>query len=270
MALKRGLGVLALILGLLGLTACGAVGIGAWIGGARLAAATGNLFDKMDAAFVGIHERVAQTQARVSDLKITAEGIQQDLGHRVQQETMQQVAARMQIEAKSAQLAEALAKADQWLELAANSTELLQQVLLAGLPAGTAENSARGSRLLEELSVLRQGLAEAKEMTARLQPLTTPGGVETAIFQRRDEVAQVAIRLLATFGVLDSRLEQFQRRVAETQVEARHRETKIKRWIFLASTSIVLLSAWLAAGQFCLCRQGWQGMRRSVCVQEWK
>jgi uncharacterized protein (TIGR03067 family) len=75
--------------------------------------------------------------------------------------------------------------------------------------------------------------------------------------------AQLAVRVAATLGLIDSRLKKLENGLLETQGNFQGLETRALRWILVATVGITLLAIWMAGGQAALCLLAWTGLRRT-------
>ena len=71
--------LLALLLGFLGVVACGAGTAVVWSAGSRLSRTNEKVFDQIDESLGNVRDRVLDAQQRVQESKITTEDIQQNL-----------------------------------------------------------------------------------------------------------------------------------------------------------------------------------------------
>jgi hypothetical protein len=260
---KRLLNLLALFLGFIGLVGCFALVVGVWIISARLSQVTENLFGKLDGSLVVVRERVAQTHDRVEASKITTEGIEKTLKDWTKREADERLALRLNAAEKTERLASTLQQADHWLEVSESSVELVQQALSMGSLAGAPMDTTSVDGLIEEIASFRSQLAEATEFVARIHERTAEASEEKSLEERIEQAVQLALRVVATLGSIDSRLEKFENRLSETQKNLQGLKTKTRRWILVVTIGITLLMVWMAAGQVALCLLAWNGLRRT-------
>jgi hypothetical protein len=117
--------------------------------------------------------------------------------------------------------------------------------------------------LIEEIASFRSQLAEATEFVARIHERTAEASEEKSLEERIEQAVQLALRVVATLGSIDSRLEKFENRLSETQKNLQELKTKTHRWILVVTIGITLLMVWMAAGQVALCLLAWNGLRRT-------
>ncbi len=259
----RILRLLTLLFGLLGLAGCIAAIVGNWSVSARLSQATENVFGTIDRSLVVVLERVAQTQDRVEAAKITTEDIEKTLKDWAKREAGERLALRFDVAEKTDQLASTLQQADHWLEISEASVELVQRALSMGSSTGAPTDTTSVDRLIAEIASLRTQLGDTIEVVARIHERVTKTGEEKLLGRRLEQTLQLALRVVATLGLLDSRLEKFENRLAETQNNLQGQKIRTLRWILVVTIGITLLMVWMAAGQIALCLLAWNGLRRS-------
>jgi hypothetical protein len=260
---KRILSLLALLLGLVGLAASTVAIVAIWSVSARLSRVTENVFERIDGSLVVVRERVAQTRERVEAARITTEGIERTLRDWTKREARDRLTSRLGVEEKAERLASGLQQADHWLTFSESSVQLVQQALALANSTGAPVETEPADRLLEELASLRVQLTQVTESVERIRERTAEAGGEKLLKERIDQAVRLALRVIATLGSIDSRLEDFGKRLSETRTEARNLKTKTPLWIRIATIDITLLILWMAAGQFLLFLHGWQGTRKS-------
>jgi hypothetical protein len=72
--------------------------------------------------------------------------------------------------------------------------------------------------------------------------------------ERIKQAAQLTLRVIASLGSLDSRLEEFAVRLSVAQNQLQGFKTGIKWRIQVATIGVTLLIVWMAVGQLALCR----------------
>ncbi len=87
---------------------------------------------------------------------------------------------------------------------------------------------------------------------------------ERPLKERLEQAAQLAVRVAATLGTIDSRLDKFTNRLSQTQEALRKLKAKTLRRIWLATFAVMLLILWMAAGQVALAFYGWQSLRQDL------
>jgi len=262
---KRILAILALFFGAVGLVASLAVIVAFWIVHARIDHATEEVFDAVDESVIAVRERVGQARDRVIESRITLEKVEKSLKQWTQREATERLterlAERLEIAEKAERLASALQQADRWLEVSESSVALVQRVASIGDSNGAPIDTSTLDEVTAEIAVLRGKLAEATEFLATIQNRLS-GNEEASLREQIEQAAELALRIVATLGTLDERLDAFGDRLAEVQVELRELETRTLRWVLLGTLVLTLLAAWMAAGQAALCAVGWRAWRR--------
>ncbi len=163
----RTLRLAALSLGFIGLIACSLALVGVWKVAAGLRETTGRLFDKFDSALEAVQGRAVQTRERLEASKVTAEEISQRVQDWTRREAVDRVALRLDVEAKTERLETAMQQADEWLDFAASSVELMQRALSMASSAGAPADPAAADGLVEDLALVRTKLAEAADVRER-------------------------------------------------------------------------------------------------------
>jgi hypothetical protein len=105
-------------------------------------------------------------------------------------------------------------------------------------------------------------LKEASESVGRIRESSSEAAADGPREEGFNQVVQLAVRVIATLGSMDSRCESLGKRLAEIQAKARGAKIKATRWIRMTAIGVTLLIGWLAAGQGALCVFGWKGLRR--------
>ena len=245
------------LLGLLGVVVCVAAAVLVWFVGSRLSQANEKLFAAIDNSLAASRERVIGAQKRVQEAKITGEDVRQGVENWMRKEATQQLAARLEVDQKAERLAAGLEQADRWLEVSGASLSGAQGALQM---VGSLRKSADGANvdaLLERLDVVRSQLKQSTETVGAIRERLARTSEGMTREERIRQVAQLALRLLATLGEIDSRLEQFADGLEERQTRVQQLKRQTHTYIVAAQISAGLLIAWMAAGQVCLWRYGW-------------
>jgi len=245
--------------GLLGLVGCLAVIVAAWQVGARVNDVAAQAFDTVDETLVVVEQRVTQSRAQVKSLALTAQGIEQGLKDWVEEEAQARVGERFDVERQSERLKAGLEQVDAWLELAESSVQLVDRALEVGNALGMALPRDSSGRLLNELARLRAQLDEVEEPVEQIRERARDMVEEKTRQQRVEQMVQLAVRVMATFGAIDPGLDQLERRLTEFQSATRRARAATTGWVRAASIGVTLLVGWMAAGQGALCVLGWRG-----------
>jgi hypothetical protein len=258
---KRFLCLLALFLGILGTVACIAAIFFALSVNFRLCRATDRLFEKLESTRDRAQDRVNKIRERVDAAKLTTLDIDKSLQDWAKKAAAERVAVRLEIAKKSERLGPALEQAGQWLEASGSACELIEQGLSIAASAGAVTDTARIDALIEDLKDLRAKIAEVEEAAARIRDWTAQKSEPESAGRRIDQVVELAVRVAATLGTFDSRLDKFDDRLARAKEELQESKAKTLRRIHIATAAVMLLVLWLAAGQIALTYVGWRGVR---------
>ena len=264
MPLKPLLSLLALSLGFLGVVVCGAGIAAVWSAGSRLSRANENVFDGIDESLVVVRNRVLGARRRVQESKITTEDVEQSLRNWTRRETSKRLESRLTVGKNAEQLALAFQQADQWLELSGVSIQSVQRALELGSSIGAPVDATLVDPMLEKLASLRGQLKRATETADGIRERAAEIAEGESVEERIDQAVQLALRLVATLGELDSHLRESAEILTETQAKAQHLKSKTHLCIVTAQIGAVLLIAWMAAGQACMGLLGWKKRQTHV------
>ena len=125
-------------------------------------------------------------------------------------EATERLASRLEVENKTERLAVGLRQADVWLEISGASLQGVQQALEAASSLGARRGCLRSStpcsrRLGAVRSQLKQSIETVDAIRERLNEALHGETLE----ERLQRFAQLALRVVATLGEIDSRLGQF-------------------------------------------------------------
>ncbi len=260
--LTRLLPLLATVLGLLGTVVCVAAIAVVWFAGSRLSETNEIAFDRIDNALAAVGVRVGDAQTRVEESKITTEDIRQSVRSWTGKEANERLASRLDVEEKAQRLVAGLQQADVWLEASGASMQRVQQALVMGSSLGAPVNAELVDPLLEQLGEVRGRLQQTTETVDGIRERVTKTTEDNGLEGRVDELAQLAVRVVATLGEVDSRLGESAVKVADAQTNAQQLGSKTHTYIVAMGICAVLLIAWMMAGQVALCRYGWKGYRQ--------
>ena len=155
-----------------------------------------------------------------------------------------------------------LQDADHWLELSASSVELVRRALSMASVAGAPADPAAVDGLIEEMAFLRTQLAEATDFVTRLRDCTGEKSGAKPRDQRIRQAAELAVRVAATLGTIDSRLDRLVDRLSQMRENSRELRVTTLRRIWLGTIAVMMLVLWMGAGQVALSLHGWQGLDR--------
>ena len=255
----------ALGLGLVGSLACIAAIIALWSASARLRHTTEVVFARVDGSLVNIQERVERTQERVKASAITTESVASSLNEWTKREAVQRLAQQVNLAEKSDNLRFAMQQADNWLELSASSAQSVQQALSLISELGVQIDTGTIDAVIEEINSLRSQLADATELVENLHDRTAAMVEETPPEERIEQAVKLGVRVIATLGSIDSRIEKFKNRLLEAQKNSQALNTKTIKWIWVVTIAIMTLIIWMAAGQVALSYLAWNRLRSKRC-----
>jgi hypothetical protein len=259
-ATKRLLPLTTLSLGGIGVVVCVAGILGVLLVGSRLNRTADNVFTQIDSCFATVRDRFAGIRERVQAAKITSQDIEQGLKDWTKKQANDRLISRLEVEERAEQLASGLQQADQWLEFSESSIQLVQQALEVGKSTGAPVDTDAADRLLEDLASLRIQLTQATESAERIRARTAKAGEANLLEEDINPAIQLALRVIATLGSIDSRLEELGNSLSETRTKVQSLRTRYFRWMRIATIGIILLISWMAAGQCSLCLHGWQSL----------
>ena len=156
-----------------------------------------------------------------------------------------------------------LAEADHWLEIASSSVDILQKALSLGSSCGVPLDSETVDALPQEIAALRRKLSEATEFVAGIKQRTTEPNAEESLQEPIQKALELSLRVVATLGSVDARLQEFEKELAATQTKLHDWRTRTLGWLLVATIGITLLSLWMAAGQAALFRVAQRRVRRT-------
>ncbi len=102
----------------------------------------------------------------------------------------------------------------------------------------------------------RQSLANASERLAdvqrRLAEIRQKRGVDVNL----SEITKLSLGMVAKLDVVQAQIAAFRSRLDETKSRSAQFQDRIRSWILAGECLILLLIAWVGAGQFCLLLEG--------------
>jgi len=258
---KRLVAFLAVALGLLGLGACAAGGYAVWRAEVRLQRANDWSFDLIDRGLGAVEDRVRRTQDRVDQSRITTSEITQNLRDWATRKTADRLVTRLEIAARSEQLAGQLHVADLWLASSADSVRDFQELLELGRSFGAEVDPAALDDVLATLASIRGQFHEAEQSVAEVREFARAVGGE-ADEHRVARVLKLVARVLVTITEIGPRLERLADRIADIRTNARKIQTKTSNRIRWTAVGCTLILVWIGAGQLALCLWGRRDWRR--------
>jgi hypothetical protein len=234
------------------------VAVAVWSTSSRLSQANENIFARIDKSLAAARDRVLAAQKRVQESKVTMEDIEQSVRNWTRKEAGERLTSRLELEKRAERLAASLRQADTWLELSGASIQGVQQVIEVATSLGARVDTSMVDTLLERLAALQRQLKQSTETIDAIHEQLAKTADGKALDERINQVAQLALRVVATLGQTDSRLGEFSDRLADTQGKGERLKNKTDLYITIAQISAFLLVAWMTAGQISLYRSGWK------------
>ena len=212
-------------------------------------------------SLTAVGERTKKVEARVNEAKLTAGEVQTRLTHLAGRQAGQALAERFEVAGKAARVTAGLEQADAWIDASAATVEAAQHALELAGKLGVDVKSDQLEGPLEVLAELQTKLQGAIE-TAEIIRGRAAGDDDGALKERLEQAARLALRIVATLGIVQSRLETLHERIDKTKVELPDVEARVIVWINLIAVGLTVLLLWMLAGQLALFHFGWTGLRR--------
>ncbi len=261
---KRLLGLILIGLGAIGMAACLTGIVGLWIGASRLQQVNSRLFHQVDQFIVQVDQRATQAQNAVGGTRDLVEALKRTLRESAAELLAGRVASLPEIDNIERRLASAMERTDELLEVSASTAELIEQ-LLATIGAVASERNADlqgSSDLMATIRSTRESLANASERLAdvqrRLAEIREKRGVDVNLA----EITKLSLGMVAKLDVVQAQIAAFRGRLDESKSRSAQFQHRIRIWILVGQGLILLLIAWVSAGQFCLLLQGRRLLRR--------
>ncbi|MCC9607821.1 hypothetical protein LOC68_03170 [Blastopirellula sp. JC732] len=256
---KRILSIIGLIFGTIGVIACTVVIFYIWSVSFRLADATVTLFDVGDKMLHGAGERVEQIDSRVQSLKITTNEIEQTAKNWVKKEAAEAVGSKLHVQEKAEALLVELDKAEKWLEITEQSALVMQHGIDVTQSLGLNVDVEPAQKLMTEIDGIQTQLDEGLEIARNISQRVAELGDEKLETNATEQIAKLALRVTATLGLIDGRIEQIKGALQKLEVALYHYEKEVLMWVNLTAWGLTFLFVWLGAGQGALCYLGWRG-----------
>jgi len=222
---------------------------------------TESLFASADRSLVAVRQRVLQTHERVADAKITAADVEKSLKDWTRRQVGERLVLKSSAAEKTQKVASTLQQADLWLEVAESSTALFGELLAVAM-VENPRTSTSIDHLSGEITDLRKELTQARQFIDGLNERIADSSDEKSLSQRVEQAAQLAVRVVATLGSVDSRLGKLEERLSAAKERLHDLDASAQRWIFVATIGATLLVLWMMVGQAALCRLAWHGPGR--------
>ncbi len=261
---KRLSGLILVGLGAIGMAVCLAGIAGLWIGASHLQRINSRLFRQVDQLIVQVDQRATQAQNAVGGTRELAEALKRTLKESATELLAGRVASLPEIENIERRLASAMKRTDELMEVSASTAELLEELLAAtGAIAPERNVDQQGSSdLMATIRSARESLANASERLAdvqrRLAEIRQKKGVDVNL----SEITKLSLGVIAKLDVVQAQIAAFRSRLDETKSQSAQLQERIRRWILAGECLILLLIAWVSAGQFCLLLQGRRLLRQ--------
>jgi hypothetical protein len=260
MIFRRAIGLVALVFGLVGVGACGAGAYGAWWMQSRLNRANDKVFDAVDRGLAAVQERIPVAKQRVQQAKLTTDEVSAALRVWAAKKAQERVVAKLEIDRRAEKLSGHLQAVDLRLDASTMAVRDVRRLLEVGQDLGASVDPTSTDDVLELLAALRNSLNEAEQTVAEVREFASPDRASPE--EQLIRLAQLLVRVLATFVEVDSRLDQCSARLAELRVEAQQRKERTSSYILRGALVCYGLLAWMATAQAALCRWGWSLLRR--------
>ena len=265
MTVWRLVAVLALVSGLVGLTACAAGVYAVWRVESRVQYVNDRVFDLFDDGLSTIRERVRRAADRVRQSRLTSDEVVRALKDRTVLEARNRLITQLEIENRAEKLAGQIRTADVWLDTSQQTARDVRQLLELSRTLGARVDAAALDEVLDSLTSLRDTLAQAEQSVEELRLFAA--NVNIPEEDRLARIAAVAARVAATLLEIAPRLDRLEARLAERQDDSRRLGETAGRWIRWTAIACTAILVWVAAGQLCLCgwgRRRWRGGRQAV------
>jgi chromosome segregation ATPase len=175
----------------------------------------------------------------------------------------EQVASLPEIDNLERRLAAAMERVDGLVEVSASTVELIEQLLATiGVIASERSVDLEGSSdLTATIRATRESLANASERLADVQRRLADIRQKRDVDVNLSEITKLSLGIVAKLDVVQEQISALRIRLDETQSRLAQFKDMIGNWIFRGQCLILLLIAWVGAGQYCLLLQGWRMLR---------
>lgn len=260
--MRRLLCFVVLLLGALGVLASLVAVIAIWSVHARTRRATDEVFARIDGALVVVRERTGQAADRVRSSTITTQGVAEGLKQWTAQQAGQELAERLQVVENSDKLRAGMQQAGAWLDVADSSARLAQQALEFATSLGAQIDTRSVDGLIDEIAALKRELGDATSLAENLREQAVALAEGQAPPDRGEQAVQLALRVAATLGTVDARLDRFGGKLSQAQQNMQALHSQTLSWISLATFVATVLIGWMGLGQLALCWVAWNGLHR--------
>ncbi len=254
---KRSARMLAFLFGGLGVLGCLAAVIGIWYVDDRLCETTVALTDRLDGSLDRVHDGIDHATQRLDASKLRANDFQVALKNWSTLQATEQVRVRLNVDERVEQLGTVVQQANAWLESATASVEVVKQTIMLANTAGRDIQTKPVETLLSELSALQTQVQEIRQFVDDFQSQAGQEETDAALQGYLERARQLALRILASLDVVQSRLAGFDAKVSNAQLYMQDVEERTLRWIHIVTITCAVLVLWVLAGQVALFRLGW-------------
>jgi hypothetical protein len=262
MIIMRVVGLLAGLLGLVGVIVCFAGAYGVWLSAVWLYEVNDNVFAAVDRGMAKTQAQLRAVQKRVEQSKITSSEIKNKIRDWSVEQAKDRVARQLELDAQTQKLLAQIQTADSWLDFSAELIRDAQKLGTVGHKVGISVDTASLDEILEKVESARSKVQEAEQAVNKVREFAVDKDDEPS---RLHKMSKLVVRTLVTFSSVDERLEEAATRLDKLQSEvlkAKTRTTNLITWTAIACWTLL---AWIGAGQIALC---WLGSktcwRRSV------
>ncbi len=260
---KRLSGLILLGLGALGMAVCLAGIAGLWIIASNMQQINSRLFRQVDQFIVQVDRRAAQAGDAVGGTRDLVEALKRTLKESATELLAGRIASLPEIENIEHRLASAMERTGDLVDVSASTAELLEQLLATiGDIASERNVDVQGSSdLMATIQSTRESLANASERLADVQRRLAEIRQKKGIDVNLAEITKLSLGLVAKLDFVQSQIAAFRGRLDATKSRAAQLQKRISNWILAGQCLILLLIAWVGAGQFCLLLQGLRLLR---------
>jgi chromosome segregation ATPase len=252
---KRLSGLILVGLGAVGAVVC-LLGIaGVWIGAFRLRQVNSRLFRHADQLIVQVDQRAAQAREAVGGTRDLADALKQTLKESATELLAGRVASLPEIENIERRLASAMERTDALLDVSASTVDSIEQLLAAVASEGNADLQ-EPSDLMAAIQPTRASLTNASERLADVQRCLAEIRERRGVNVNLAEITKLSLGIVAKLDIVQTQIDAFRSRLDQTKSRSAQLQHRIGTWILAGQCLILLLIAWVGAGQFCLLLQG--------------
>ena len=241
-------------LGALGTLFCVVGGLGVWYVELRMDRAREQLFERADQSLSRIDRRLVDVQRLVAESKITVEEVRLRVQDWTKNEAGDRLAAEFDIEARVQRLVAGLRQAELMVELSDDTVQQVRQILELGVGLGLSITADSVDPLLKRLSEFKEELSRAIEIAESFGERIGDNRSDETQARRMEQIATVSVRLMATFGKVDSRLISFRDRLVDTRDAIGKVNARTRSRLIALAVCATLFLVWMGAGQVCLWR----------------